>query len=240
MGTILLFICIILVASILQTSSGFGFSIMATPFLLMLFQPQESIQINIILSLVISALLISKIRKDVDFELLKRLIIGSLAGIPFGVLLFVSINIDIFKLAIGILLLLLTALLIASVKLTASPRKDMIVGSLSGLLTTSIGMPGPPLLLYFAGTTTEKDKLRATTLAFYLFIYFVSLITQILSSGTTKIVWISSLWALPVVFIGLYVGQIVFKLFTQRVFLLLAYILLSCTGLFLLIEGLIR
>ncbi|MGW6608798.1 TSUP family transporter, partial [Peribacillus butanolivorans] len=58
MGTALIFICIVLVASILQSSTGFGFSIMATPFLLMLFQPQEAIQINIILSLVISKSLI--------------------------------------------------------------------------------------------------------------------------------------------------------------------------------------
>ncbi|MGQ0441553.1 hypothetical protein ACT4UT_37385, partial [Bacillus sp. B-TM1] len=37
MEIIFTFICIILVASILQTSTGFGFSIMATPFLLMSF-----------------------------------------------------------------------------------------------------------------------------------------------------------------------------------------------------------
>ncbi|MCU5518381.1 sulfite exporter TauE/SafE family protein, partial [Bacillus wiedmannii] len=34
MEIVFIFICIILVASILQTSTGFGFSIMATPFLL--------------------------------------------------------------------------------------------------------------------------------------------------------------------------------------------------------------
>lgn len=238
MGTLFIFLCIILVASILQTSSGFGFSIMATPFLLMIFQPQQSIQINIILSLVISASLIMKLRKDVDFALLKRLILGSVAGAPLGIFIFLSIDIHVFKLGIGILLLLLTALLIWNVKLTATPSKDIWVGSLSGLLTTSIGMPGPPLLLYFAGTATGKEKLRATTLAFYLFIYSLSLITQMLFSGTSKSIWLSSLLALPVVFLGLYLGQIVFKLFTQRAFLLLTYILLSCTGIFLLIESL--
>ncbi|OON72383.1 hypothetical protein BU230_11120, partial [Klebsiella pneumoniae] len=84
MNTIFIFICIILVASILQTSTGFGFSIMATPFLLMLFLPQEAIQINIILSLIISISLIWKIRMDIDFILLKRLIFGSIVGVPFG------------------------------------------------------------------------------------------------------------------------------------------------------------
>lgn len=238
MGTELIFICIILVASVLQTSTGFGFSIMATPFLLMLFQPQEAIQINIILSLIISISLIWKIRTDIDFILLKRFTLASIVGVPFGILFFISININAFKLGVSILLLILTLLLICNFKVKSTQFRDYIVGGLSGLLTTSIGMPGPPLLLYFTGTDTEKGKLRATTLAFYLFIYFISLITQIIFTGTNKIIWESSLYAIPSVFLGLFIGQIIFKWLNQRIFRIFTYILLSCTGIFLLIESL--
>lgn len=236
MNTIFIFICIILVASILQTSTGFGFSIMATPFLLMLFLPQEAIQINIILSLIISISLIWKIRMDIDFILLKRLIFGSIVGVPFGI--FISININTFKLAISILLLLLTLMLICNFKIQSTKSRDFLVGGLSGLLTTSIGMPGPPLLLYFTGTDTKKEKLRATTLAFYLFIYFISLLTQILFTGTNKTIWESSFYAIPIVFLGLYIGQIIFKWLNQQVFKIFTYILLSCTGIYLLIDSL--
>ncbi|MBJ8103225.1 MULTISPECIES: sulfite exporter TauE/SafE family protein [Bacillus cereus group] len=238
MNTIFIFICIILVASILQASTGFGFSIMATPFLLMLFLPQEAIQINIILSLIISISLIWKIRMDVDFILLKRFIFGSIAGVPFGILIFISVNINTFKLTISTLLLLLTLLLICNVKVRSTPFRDFIVGGLSGLLTTSIGMPGPPLLLYFTGTDTEKEKLRATTLAFYLFIYFISLLTQILFTGTDITIWKSSFYAIPIVFLGLFIGQIIFKWLNQQVFKIFTYILLSCTGIYLLIDSL--
>jgi len=226
------------VASILQASTGFGFSIMATPFLLMLFLPQEAIQINIILSLIISISLIWKIRMDVDFVLLKRFILGSIVGVPFGILIFISVNINTFKLAVSILLLLLTLLLICKVKVRSTQSRDFIVGGLSGLLTTSIGMPGPPLLLYFTGTDTEKEKLRATTLAFYLFIYFISLVTQILFTGTNKTIWESSFYAIPILFLGLFIGQIIFKWLNQRIFKIFTYILLSCTGMYLLIESL--
>ncbi|MEC2799625.1 sulfite exporter TauE/SafE family protein [Bacillus thuringiensis] len=228
----------ILVASILQASTGFGFSIMATPFLLMLFLPQEAIQINIILSLIISISLIWKIRMDVDFVLLKRFILGSIVGVPFGILIFISVNINTFKLAVSILLLLLTLLLICKIKVRSTQSRDFIVGGLSGLLTTSIGMPGPPLLLYFTGTNTEKEKLRATTLAFYLFIYFISLVTQILFTGTNKTIWESSFYAIPILFLGLFIGQIIFKWLNQRIFKIFTYILLSCTGMYLLIESL--
>ncbi len=239
MGTVITFLCIILVASVLQTSTGFGFSIMATPFLLMLFLPQEAIQINIILSLLISISLVWKIRADIDFTILKRFIVGSVVGVPFGILLFVSIDINAFKIGVSILLLALTLLLIFNFRVKSTRIRDFIVGGLSGLLTTSIGMPGPPLLLYFTGTDTEKGKLRATTLAFYLFIYFISLITQILFTGTNPLIWESSLYAIPIVVVGLYAGQIIFKWLNQRVFKIFTYILLSFTGIYLLIESLI-
>ncbi|UFT98381.1 sulfite exporter TauE/SafE family protein [Radiobacillus kanasensis] len=238
METALFFICIILVASILQTSTGFGFSIMATPFLLMIFLPKEAIQINLILSLVISLSLIWKIKADIEFTLLKRFIVGSIVGVPFGILIFISINMNAFKMGVSILLLMLTLLLICNFKVKPSQSKDFIVGGISGLLTTSIGMPGPPLLLYFTGVGTEKEKLRATTLAFYLFIYLISLITQIIITGTSKTILESSLYAIPIVFIGLFIGQIVFKWINQRIFRLFTYILLSCTGFYLLLESL--
>lgn len=231
-----LYICIILVASILQTSTGFGFSIIATPFLLMLFKPQEAIQINIILSLIISSALIMKIKKDIDIHLLKKLVLGSIIGIPFGGLVYLTINISTFKIIISIILLFLTLLLILNIRFKSTTPRDYIIGGISGLLTISIGMPGPPLLLYFAGTNTGKERTRATTLAFYLFIYFVSLVSQIFLTGTDTDIWSSSLFAIPAVFIGLIVGQVLFKHLNQKAFGIFTYILLGSTGVFLLLN----
>lgn len=235
---ILIFICIILIASILQSSTGFGFSIMATPFLLMIFSPQEAIQINIILSLMISLALVRKLKADVDVKLFKRLTIGSLAGVPFGISIYLSMDLVIFKLFISLLLLVLTMLLICRVKVKATSVKDYIVGGLSGILTTSIGMPGPPIMIYFTGTGVEKAKLRATTLTFYLFIYFISFVTQTIFTGTHPVVWTSSFYAVPIVFLGMLGGQIVFKWLHQRAFEIFTYLLLSCTGFYLLIDSL--
>lgn len=237
LGIIVIFICIILIASILQSSTGFGFSIMATPFLLMIFLPQEAIQINIILSLIISTILVWKIRNDIDKVLLKRISLGSMFGLPFGFIIFILSNITVIKLVVSVLLLLLTLLLICKFKMRATPMRDFIVGGVSGALTTSIGMPGPPLLLYFTGTDIKKEQLRATTLAFFLFIFSISLLTQILFTGTSIIIWQSSLYAIPIVLIGLFIGQVIFKRINQQIFRLFTYILLICTGMLLLIES---
>lgn len=234
--TVLLFIVIILFASILQTSTGFGFSIMATPFLLLIFEPREAIQINLVLSLVISVALIRKIRTDVDLVILKRFIIGSLPGLPTGILIFLFMETRNLKVGIGVIILTLTLLLILNFRLKMTKPRDFYVGGISGLLTTGIGMPGPPLLLYFSGTGTPKAQLRATTLAFYLFIYSISLVVQVLFAGTTKIVWTSSGMGLPLVILGLYFGQRLFHRINQTYFRVFTYVILLFTGIYLLIQ----
>lgn len=238
MGFLISLIIIILIASILQTSTGFGFSIMATPFLLLLFDAREAIQMNLILSLVISCALILKIKKDIDWGIVKRYMIGSLVGLPAGILTFRLINMSHLKIVIGLLIIILTILLMVNFRITQTGKRDFLVGGLSGMLTTSIGMPGPPLLLYFSGTNTSKETLRSTTLAFYLFIYFVSLILQIIFAGTSKEIWVTSVQALPVVVIGLFVGQLIFKWISQRMFRYVTYILLFISGSYLLYQQL--
>ncbi|WLR50821.1 sulfite exporter TauE/SafE family protein [Bacillus tianshenii] len=232
-----LFIVIILLASILQTSTGFGFSILATPFLLLLFEPREAIQINLILSLFISIALISSIKKDIDYGILKRFVVGSAAGLPVGILIFIFLDMNKLKLGISLIILLLTMLLILKFRVEQSKNRDLVVGGLSGSLTSSIGMPGPPILLYFSGTNTQKEKLRGTTLGFYLFIYLMSLVIQITFVGTNKTIWISSGFALPLVLLGLYIGQRLFKRINQRLFRMFTYFILLFTGIYLFIEN---
>jgi uncharacterized membrane protein YfcA len=227
---------IILLASILQTSTGFGFSIMATPFLLMLFKPMEAIQINLVLSLIISTALIAKIRKDVNIELLKRLLIGSIPGLPIGILIFLMTDIEKLETGVGVVLLLLTLLLILNFRMKRTKQRDYATGSLSGAMTTAIGMPGPPLLLYFSSTDTQKETLRATTLSFYLFIYSISLLIQVIFVGTNKTVWVSSVMALPLVFAGLYLGHLLFNYISQRAFRIFTYSILLFIGFYLFLK----
>ena len=231
-------VVIVLVASILQAGTGFGFSIMATPFLLLLFEPHDAIQLNIILSFLISVVMTFKIRNEVNKESLVRLIKGSLIGILPGLLLFIFLDVRPQKIFVSILILVSTALLVAKVNVKQSNSKELITGALSGLLTTSLGMPGPPLLIYFAGAKVDKSTLRSTTLAYFVFVYLVSLILQFSMYNISKGVWISTLWALPFTLLGIYLGQWLFARLNQQLFQMIIYGLLFFTGIYLLITTL--
>jgi uncharacterized membrane protein YfcA len=196
-----------------------------------------AIQINIILSICLSAFMIFKIRKEIDKSLLVRLIKGSVMGLIFGIFIYIFLDIQLLKMTVGALILFLTILLILKLTINRTQNKDFITGGISGLLTTSIGVPGPPLLLYFSGAGIDKTTLRSTTLAYYLFVYFVSLVMQISFGGTSKETWIFSLIAIPPLFAGIILGQLFFKWISQKVFRIITYIILMFTGVYLLVTS---
>lgn len=234
----IILVLIVLIASMLQTSTGYGFSIIGTPFLLLIYPVHTAIQVNIILSICLSSFMIFKIRKEIDKILLIRLIKGSMAGLFFGIFIYLYLDIRLLKMTVGALILILTILLIFKLTINRTNKRDFLSGGISGLLTTSIGVPGPPLLLYFSGARIDKTTLRSTTLAYYLFVYFASLVMQIWFGGTTKETWISSLLAIPPLFAGIILGQLLFKWISQETFRVITYVILIFTGGYLLVTSL--
>lgn len=229
---------IVFAASTLQACTGFGFSVLATPFLLLVYEPHVAIQINIILSLLISIVMLPRVSTSVDRDLTRRLIIGSAIGAVPGILIFLFLDTQALRIAVSIIILVLTALLILKVTVRKSPRKDNAVGGVSGLLTASIGMPGPPLLLYFSGAHIDKAVLRSTTLAYFLFIYGLALILQITFGSTGMQIWLVSAAMAPITLAGVFLGQWLFFRINQTVFRNITYVILIVTGGYLLATSL--
>lgn len=236
--TTFFFITLVFVASVLQAATGFGFSIMVTPLLILLYPLHDAIGINIILSLLISCVMIFLVGREVDKPLLLRLIIGTLIGVPLGLGLFLFADVSWLKLLTSALILMLTGLLIAKVQVKRSNTGDLVAGGMAGLLTASLGMPGPPLLIYLTGMGMDKEKLRSTTLTYFVFVYSLSLGIQIYFTGITRTVGYAVLESLPLVFLGIFWGQRLFKYLNQKVFTRIIYVILLITGLYLLFTNL--
>lgn len=228
---------IVLIASFLQASTGYGFSIIGTPFLLMLYPTHEAIQINIILSIFLSLFMVQKVKYEFDRDLVGKLMIGSIFGMVGGVFVYLYFAVHWLKFIVGLLTLLLTVLLVFKFTINRSEKRDVVIGGLSGLLTTSIGVPGPPLLLYFSGAAIAPYILRSTTLIFYLFVYSGSLLMQIFFGGTSMAVWLYSLMAIPALLAGIFLGQIFVQWISLGTFRLITYVILLLSGLYLIVTS---
>lgn len=261
---------IVFLASALQCITGFGFAIMATPFLLLVFDSRDNIQMSIILSFFIAIVLTPKIRHHIHYGLLKRLILGSILGVPLGLWFFAHVSLDILKMTVSLVILTVAFFLLAKwlqnkTKTVSDPpgecvlneteipeepvvksvvecftdpakRNELCIGLFAGTLTTSIGMPGVPLALYFTAKNEKKEIIRSTTLAFFIVVYIFSMVLQVL---TVKISWsvaTSSLLLIPAAAAGVFLGNSLFAKINQRMFQLIANLILIYTGFYMIIK----
>ncbi|MCE9666123.1 sulfite exporter TauE/SafE family protein [Halomonas sp. M5N1S17] len=217
-------------ASTLQAATGFGFSVLATPLLFLIFEPHQAIQINIIISLIISFTLYPELKKNVDKRLLGNLIKGAIIGTPIGVVLIFMLNEEMLKIFAGVVILSLTSAVLLKLNIQQKESRDMMSGMSSGALTTSLGMPGPPLLLYFSSTNLNKHTLRSTTLVYFIFIYLLGLIAHVSTIGSSWSTWMIAAALTPMAFAGILAGRVAFKLISQKTFKMINISILLATG----------
>ena len=74
------------IAALVQGATGFGFAIVAVPFYLIILGSLSAIQVSLIVTLSITILVAMRVWRNAPPALLGRLIGGTLAGFPAGIL----------------------------------------------------------------------------------------------------------------------------------------------------------
>lgn len=226
-------------ASVYQGINGFGFFLIAAP-LGLLFLDKFTVVISLtIISVLLNSFLIRKIHHPIHWKLLLTLLLASLVGMPFGLWLLTSASIEIIKIVAGSLAIIFTFLIVLQKSSFHTNRfTTVLAGAVSGTLQTSIGMSGPPVVLLLAGSGKEKNEMRKTLVTYFLFLNFISL-PFFFSSG--EFTWDHvkiSIFALPFVLIGGYVGNKLAHKLSQKTYRIIALVTVVVTGLISIYSGL--
>ncbi|MFW8566215.1 sulfite exporter TauE/SafE family protein [Orrella sp. 11846] len=211
-------------AAAIQTATGFGFSILAVPLLLLIHPPLVAVELNLIVSVFLCFVLIRHVRASVDRTLLLRLIPTSLLGAPLGLFILMWVEPAWFKLGTACLMLVFLGLLLRQFQINRTASRDRWVGWFAGVFTSAIGAGGIPLLVYFASSNLDKAKSRATAVAFFLVIYTVALIMQWLVPSDVQSeqndLWWLGFAQLPIAALGVWLGHRLYARLDQRLFAL--------------------
>ncbi|SDO38432.1 Uncharacterized membrane protein YfcA [Paenibacillus sp. yr247] len=218
---------IIVLAALIQACTGFGFAIIAIPLLILLYPAHYTITLSVLLSFISSLSTLPRVRKDIDIVLLKPLITGSLLGLPLGGILYYIADVMWLKLIVGISIIAAAVFMMLRISIPLGNGKR--IGFLSGFLTSSVGMPGPPIVLYLISKRVDKNIFRGTSMAFYCLVYLVSLILQ-LASGRFETDLLQDLLLIPAIFIGQAIGITLHNKINQTWFRRVTFLLLLATG----------
>jgi uncharacterized protein len=225
-------------ASLLQATNGFGFAVLAVPFFLLLTPPGEAIPTIVIISLAVSLFVMPRLYSHVDVGLLRRLTLGSLAALPFGLAAAARANATVVKASAGVIVTGFAVMLAwyryhrSRGSITLRPGRDLAVGAVAGIATALVGMAGPPPLIYLMLGGAPMRTVRATLIAFFAIIYAVTVAANVALVGVPRAPWLTAASLLPFVWLGGRIGLRVGDRLGEAAAAALAIAVLAMAGLY--------
>ena len=196
-------------AAVVRGYSGFGFSLLSITALSLLFEPRAIIPSIFILEVAASAHLMLDAWRDVHWQSLRWLAAGCLIGTPAGVYLLARVPPAPLTLALSAVVVLVAFLLARGFVLRAMPGRTATVGTgvASGLLNGSLGIGGPPVVIFFFGSPAGVAAGRASMIAYFLFTDVLGLGWQWHQSLLDRDVVTRALLCAPALASGVWLGN---------------------------------
>ena len=217
--------------------AGFGTALAALGIWLYVLPPSLAVPLVVICSIVGQSSTLPEIWRFIDFKLVWPFLIGGLAGVPLGTMLVAHADPIIFKLSVGVLLLVFSPALYfnrAPVAWSFGGKvADGLVGFAGGILGGLAGLSGPLPTLWASMRGWGKDERRDVFQTFNWTILTAALCLQAATGLiTTKIVWLALL-ALPATLFGAWLGARLYRVLSDRNFrdVVLGLLFLSGIGL---------
>lgn len=238
-GQLLLLSAITFAAALMQGAAGIGFALFVTPIYLTIFNSVAAVQVSIFVTLVTAIAVLPKIFRHIPKTLVKRLIIGNAIGAPIGIEIYRLADVTSLKLGAGILVTLLAVYLLASgnkgdEQETNDPQgpaaRDIAIGVVTGIMTTTLGMTGPAAALYLTYLHATKQATRSATMGLFVFGYSFGLLAQYMLVGIESETWMWAVALSPAAYVGSLVGDRFSAVLNPRVFRLVLLAILIASG----------
>jgi len=200
---------IIFLGGVVQGCTGFGLALSTVPVLLLFLPHTQVPPLLVLLGLVNNIVVLYGARASVKPSLILPLIIGGIVALPAGAYLLQSIDAGPFKLAVGVIIVLMALAFLRGwqLKLAHRWRNLLPVGIVSGILGGSTSLSGPPVILFFAGTNAGKHHFRANLIAYFTMLNIVSIVVYWVAGLMSARVLTVSAWTVAPLLGGTLVGM---------------------------------
>ena len=218
------------IAAGIQVTMGFGFALVAIPIVAVVEDPKVAVVLITAVGVPITLWNTYRWRRHLRVREMLTVAGASLVGMPLGALVLTRAPDRALTLAIGIVVLVLTAWLWRGLRLPPGPRTEISAGVTSGALATSTGTNGPPLVIAFQATGMERDEFRATLAGCFLVQGVVAFTIFAANGLVTDEVGRALVVAMPAVVAGTLMGERWSGRLHGRAFRAAVLVLLACSG----------
>lgn len=231
-----------IIASVVQGLSGFGFGLVAMSFWAWFLTPQLAAPLVVFCALLGQIVAAFTERSGWNLPFLLPFLFGGLIGIPMGLWILPRLDIDIFKIFLGIFLLIISPTLLYANYLPkinfGGSFMNGVMGVLGGIAGALGGFSGTFPALWCTLRGYSKNKHRAVIQNFNLTTLTVIMLGYIFS-GIVTISTISKFALIaPIIIFFASVGVKIYKRIDESLFKQIVLMLLTLSGFSLLISGL--
>lgn len=233
-STLLILAAFTIGAAFVQRTTGFGFGIFIMTWLPYLLPSYgEATTLSGLLAMVTSAMLSFKYRKVLVWRKLLPILLTFLIVSAGAVVLLSHLQAQTLKMILGITLILVSLyfwFLGDKINIKPNTPTQISLGTLSGFMGGMFGMQGPPAVLYFLKVSSSKETYTAIAQTYFLIGNLAMTIYRASSGYLTKEVGISWCMAIPAVFIGTWLGGVVFKYLSLPLLKKIVYAFIGISG----------
>ena len=232
------------VAGFVQGLSGFAFGLVAMSFWVWVLDPHIAAAMTVFGALTGQVVAAVTVRRGVEFPLLWPFIVGGLVGIPLGVSILPAIDADLFKLGLGLLLVLWCPAMLMANRLPAYQGSnrflDGLVGMAGGALGALGGFSGMVPTLWCTVRGFPRHSQRAVIQNFNLAMLSVTMASYLATGVVTRYMWPMFAIVAPAMLIPTVVGTRLYRGISDTAFRRVVLALLTASGLALLAFSLPR
>jgi uncharacterized membrane protein YfcA len=234
-----------LAGSFVQSTTGFGFALVLSPALFAVMDPVEAVMALLVLGFVLSLLVLFERGRPehVDWRSLVPMLLAALPGLAVGAVALTRLSQQVLQVAVGVAVVGVAAWQMRS-RLTVHTHEPVGVGAglgagfLSGALTTSINVSGPPVVLWLEAREVSPEEFRASLAATFLALDVAGGVLILAAEGSDSFDAGRVGPLLAIVIVGYALGALAFRRLDRERFYKLVLVLVACTGVASIVAGL--
>ena len=199
----------VLAGAYLKGYTGFGASMLWMTSLSLVLPPLQVVPMVLIFEVVTSIALLPQIWRDIRWRSIVLLLLGTWAATPIGIYALSSLPTTPIRIALAIVVLIAAILILRGFALSREPGRPATVGVglMAGVLNGSMGIVGPPVILFYFSSPIGVVAGRASIIAFFIGTDSVgTLMFAVQGLIDTSIFWRTAIF-LPVLIVGVVVGN---------------------------------
>jgi uncharacterized membrane protein YfcA len=214
--------------------AGFGTALMALGIWLYVLPPSIAVPLVLISSVVAQSSTLPSMWRSFDLSLVWPFLIGGLAGVPLGTMLVAHADPNVFKLTVGVFLLVFPTALYFSgpMAFTFGGRlADGAIGFAGGIMGGLAGLSGPLPILWASIRGWGKHERRGVFQTFNWTVLAAALCLQAVSGQVERqVIWLALL-AFPATVFGTWLGARLYRALSDQNFTNVVLVLLFLSGL---------